>query len=80
MLPSGRTVSDYPVDAGSLTASVRFTLGPGDCGAARTRRTAALPGRVRVSDMRVRCTPRGSMSCAWRRRGTTAAGRARSIA
>jgi hypothetical protein len=80
MLPAGRTVSDYPVDAGSLTASVRFTLGSGERGAVRARRTAALPGRVRVSDMRVRCTPRGSMSCAWRRRDASAAGRARSIA
>jgi hypothetical protein len=57
---AGRAVADYPADAGSLTASVRFRLGYEERGAVRTRRTAALPRSVRVSDIRVRCTPRGS--------------------
>jgi hypothetical protein len=70
----------YPVDAGSLTASMRSMLRTGERGAVRDCRTAAAPRAVRVSDIRVRRMPRGRMRCAGRRRDASAAERARSIA
>jgi hypothetical protein len=70
----------YPVDAASLTALMRSMLRNGERGAVRDCRTGAAPRAVRVSDIRVRRTPRGRMSCAWRRRDAVAAERARSIA
>jgi len=72
--------ADYPVDAGSLTASMRSMLLDGARSVVRARRTTARPRGMRVSDIRVRCTPRGSISCAWRRRDASSADRARTIA